>query len=128
MVSRWTAQGEGTAGAALDRRLGREGNLRCAVRRLPGAGGNRCAAVEAVIAELAVQAGGHDSAQGAGRPGVGQQVAVGIECGPARPGAFEEVEVVAAVDARDRIKAKVFRHFNRAEVLVLDPLQYVIGP
>jgi hypothetical protein len=101
--------------------------LRCAVGGLPGAGGDRRAAVEAVVTELAVQAGRFDLAQGACRPGVGQQVAVGVEFGPARPGAFEEVEVVAAVDARDRLEAEILRRFHRAEVLVLDPLQHVVG-
>ncbi|MNE70400.1 hypothetical protein D3C80_1661910 [compost metagenome] len=58
MVSWWAAQGECTVGAILDRRLCGECHLRCAVRRLPGAGGDRCATVEAVVTELAVQAGG----------------------------------------------------------------------
>lgn len=122
VVSRWPAQRESTAGATLDRGLGGQCHLRCAVRRLPSAGGDRRAAVEAVIAELAVQAGGHDPPQGAGRPGVGQQVAVGIELGPTGPGAFEEIEVVAAVDAGNRLEAEILWRFHRAEVAVLHAL------
>ncbi|MNL34228.1 hypothetical protein D3C87_1561910 [compost metagenome] len=72
VVSRWTAQGEGRAGAALNFRLRGQGNLRCAIGRLPRTGGNRRAAVEAVIAELAVQAGGFDAAQRSRGPGVRQ--------------------------------------------------------
>ncbi len=127
VVSRWAAQGESRSGAALDFRLGGEGDLCCAVRRLPGAGGNRGAAVEAVITELAVQAGGFDRAQGACRPGVGQQVTVGVEFGPARPGTLEEVEVVASVDARDGLKTEVLWRFDWAKVLVLHALQHVVG-
>jgi hypothetical protein len=91
VVPWWAAQGEGRVGALLDRRLGGERDLRGAVGGLPGAGGDRRAGVEAVVTELAVQAGGFDLAQGACRPGEGQQVAVVAEFGPARPGAFEEV-------------------------------------
>ncbi|MND69235.1 hypothetical protein D3C80_607000 [compost metagenome] len=127
VVSRWTAQGEGRTGAALDFRLGGEGDLRCAVRRLPGTGGDRGAAIEAVVTEFAMQAGGFDPAQGTGRPGVGQQVTVGVELGPACPGAFEEVEVVAAVDAFDRSEAEILRRFDRAEILILHPCQHVVG-
>ncbi len=127
VVSRWPAQGERTVCATLDFRLGSQRHLRCTVGGLPGAGGDRCAAVEAVVTELAVQAGRFDLAQRACRPGVRQQVAVGVEFGPARPGAFEEVEVVAAVNARDRLQAEVLRRLHRAEVLVLYPLQYVVG-
>ncbi|MNP48769.1 hypothetical protein D3C76_1429090 [compost metagenome] len=119
MVSWWTAQGEGTARAALDFCLRGEGDLRRAVRCLPGAGGDRRAAVEAVVAELAVQAGGLDLTQGTRRPGVGQQVTVGVELGPARPGTFEKVEVVAAVDTLDWPQAKILRCFYGTQVLLL---------
>ena len=128
MMTRWTAQGEGTAGAALDFSLGSEGHLRCAVRRLPGPGSDGRAAVEAVIAELAVQAGGDDRAQGAGWPGIGQQVAIGIELGPARPGTFEEFEIVAAVDACDRVEAEIVGGFYGAKVLLLHPCQHMVCP
>ncbi|MNO65982.1 hypothetical protein D3C76_567600 [compost metagenome] len=127
VVSRWTAQGESRTGAALDFSLGGERDLCCTVRRLPGAGGDRGAAVEAVIAELAVQAGRFDRTQGACRPGVGQQVTVGVELGPACPGTFEEVEVVAAVNARDGLKTEILWRFDRAKVLVLHALQHMIG-
>lgn len=118
VVSWWAAQGKGCAGAALDFRLCGQRHLRRAVRRLPGAGGNRRAAVEAVVAELTMQAGGLDVAQGAGRPGVGQQVTVGIELGPARPGTFEKIQVVAAVDAFDRPEAEIFGRFDGPQVLL----------
>jgi hypothetical protein len=49
--------------ATLDFRLGGQRHLRCAVGGLPGAGGDRRAAVEAVVTELAVQAGRFDLAQ-----------------------------------------------------------------
>ncbi|MNL10451.1 hypothetical protein D3C87_1312500 [compost metagenome] len=127
VVSRWTAQGESRTGAALDFRLGGERNLRRAVRRLPGAGGDRGAAVEAVITELAVEAGRFDRAQGTGRPGVGQQVTVGVEFGPACPGAFEEVEVVTAVNSCDRLEAEILWRFDWAKILVLHALQHMIG-
>ncbi|MNY26439.1 hypothetical protein D3C86_1602890 [compost metagenome] len=126
-MSRWTAQGEGGAGAALDFSLSRQRHLRCAVRRLPGASGDRGAAVEAVIAAFAVQAGGFDAPQGASRPGVGQQVTVGVEFGPAGPGTFEEVEVIAAVDTRDRVEAEILRRFDGAEVLLLHPRKHMVG-
>ncbi|CAI8721592.1 hypothetical protein EMIT0215P_110214 [Pseudomonas serboccidentalis] len=127
VVSRRTAQGEGTACTALDLRLGGESDLRSAVGRLPGAGGDRCATVEAVVTELAMQAGRFDLPQRACRPGVRQQVTVGVEFGPAFPRAFEEVEVVAAVDSCDRLQAEILRCLDRAEVLVLYPLQHVVG-
>lgn len=127
VVSRWPAQGEGTVRAALDFGLGSQRHLRCTVGCLPSAGGDGCAAVEAVVAELAVQAGRFDWTQGARGPGVGQQVTVGIEFSPALPRPLEEVEIIAAVDARDRFEAKILWRFHRTEILVLYPLQHVVG-
>ncbi|CAI8985575.1 hypothetical protein EMIT0P74_80196 [Pseudomonas sp. IT-P74] len=127
VVSRWTAQGESRTGSTLDFRLGGERDLRCAVRRLPSAGGDRGAAVEAVITELAVQTGRFDRTQATCRPGVRQQVTVGVEFGPACPGTLEEIEVVAAVDARDGPQAEILGCFDRAKVLVLHALQHMIG-
>ncbi|MNE42358.1 hypothetical protein D3C80_1364790 [compost metagenome] len=126
-MSRWTAQGEGTARAALNFRLSGQCHLRRAVRRLPGTGGDRCASVEAVIAKLAVQTGGFNGTQGPGWPCVGQQVSVGVEFAPACPGALEEVEVVATVNACERIEAEILRCFDRAEVLILHALQHMVG-
>ena len=127
VVSRWSAQGEGAVGTGLDGCLCGQGDLCSAIGCLPGAGGDRSAAIETVVTELAVQAGGLDCAQGAGGPGVGQQIAVGVELGPARPGALEEVQVVAAVDARDRLKAEVLGRLDRPQVLLLHPCQHVVG-
>jgi len=127
VVPRRATQRERTVGAALDRLLCGQRDLGGAVGRLPGAGGNRRAAVEAVVTELAVQAGGQHAAQGAGGPGVGQQVAVLAECGPALPGTFEEVQVVAAMDTLQRREAKVLRGKDRAQPTGFDPLQYVVG-
>ena len=56
MVARWPTQGEGAVGAGGDGRLGAECDLGGAIGGLPGAGGNRRAGIEAVVAELAVQA------------------------------------------------------------------------
>lgn len=121
------AQREGTVGALRDGGLGCEGDLRGAVGRLPGAGGDRRATVETVITQLAVQAGGHHAAQGAGGPGVGQQVTVLAVFGPALPGALEEVQIVAAMNALQRRQAEILRCLHRSQFPRLDPLQHVVG-
>lgn len=127
VMPRRATQGKGGVCTLCDCLLRRQGDLRGAVGGLPRAGGNRCATVKTVITQLAVQAGRQYPAQGAGRPGVGQQVAVLAELGPARPGTLEEVEVVAAVNALQWCQAKVLRRLNRAQVAVLDPLQHMVG-
>ena len=55
-----------------------------------------------------------------------QQVAIRGEFSPARPGAFEKFQVVAAVDALQRRQAKILRRLHRAQFAVLDPLQHVV--
>lgn len=114
-------------GALLDRGLGGQGDLGGAVGGLPGAGGDRCAGVEAVVTELAVQAAGFDLAQGARRPGERQQVTFLAKRGPTGPGAFEEIQVVGAVDALQRRAAKVGGALHGPEVALLDALQNVVG-
>ena len=127
VVSGRAAQGKRTVGTVLDRLLRGERHLRRAVRRLPGAGGDRRAAVEAVIAQLPVQAGGHYLAQRAGGPGVGQQVALLTRQGPACPRAFEEFQVRRVMNACQRRQAKVVGRLHWAEFALLDSLQYMVG-
>jgi len=127
VMPRWAAQGEGTVGALRDGGLRRKGHLRRTVSRLPSACGDWRATVETVIAQLAVQAGGQHAAQRARRPGVGQQVAVLAVFGPALPGVFEEVEVVAAVDTLQRRQAEILRRLHRPQLPLFDALQYMVG-
>ncbi|MCY1174743.1 hypothetical protein D9M73_149540 [compost metagenome] len=127
MVPRWATQGEGSVCTGLDFGLRGQGNLRCAVGGLPGAGGDRGTPIKAVIAKLTQQAGRFDPAQRASRPSERQQVAIAIEFGPARPGALEEVQVVGAVNALQGRPAEIPRCLYRPEVSVLDALQDVVG-
>lgn len=127
VVPRRTAQGEGTVCTGLDVRLRGQRHLRRAVCRLPGAGGDRRAAIEAVITELAMQAGRFYCAQRARRPGIRQQIAVGVELGPPIPGTFEKFQIVAAVNARDWLQTEILRRLDRTEVLLLYALQHMVG-
>ncbi len=113
--------------ALLDRRLGGQGDLGSAVGGLPGAGGDRCAGIEAVVAQLTMQAGGFYLAQGACGPGERQQVAFLAQCGPARPGAFEEIQVAGAVDAQQRCAAEVAGALDVAKVALLYLVEHMVG-
>jgi len=121
------AQREGRMGALLDRCLGGKGNLGCAVRRLPGARGNRRTGIEAVIAQLTVQASGFYLAQGASRPGERQQVAFLAQCSPAGPGAFEEIQVIGAVDTQQWRPAEVGRGLDITEVALFHLVEHMVG-
>ncbi|MNV50615.1 hypothetical protein D3C71_1426350 [compost metagenome] len=123
----WSAQGKGRMGTLGNGGLGGQGHLGSAVGRLPGASGNGCASVEAVVAQFAVQAVRSYLAQGAGGPGEGQQVALLTERGPARPGTFEEVQVVGAVDPQQRGTAEVGRRLDRAEPAFVDLVEHMVG-
>ncbi len=121
------AQCEGRMGALLDRCLGGKGDLGGAVGRLPGAGGDRRTGIEAVVAQFTVQAGGLYLAQRACRPGERQQVAFLAQCCPACPGAFEEVQVIGAVDAQQWRPAEVGRALDIAEVALFHLVEYMVG-
>ncbi len=128
MVARRAAQGEGGSGAAGDGLLAGESDLRRAPGRLPGAGRDRRAAVETVVAELAVQVFRQHAAQGARGPGEGQQVAVVAQRGPARPGTFEEAQVALLVYAFDGRTAEILWPDHLAQLALLHALQHVVGP
>ena len=117
VVARRAAEGEGAARARGDLGPGTQGHLGGAVGGLPGPGGDGRAAVEAVVTEASVQAGGRQHlAQGARRPGIGQQVH-GLAAGrPFVPGAGEKVEIGRAMDACQRRPAEVPRRHHLAEL------------
>ena len=127
MVAWRPAQGEGAVGAVGDLLLGTERNLGGAVGGLPGAGSDRRAAVEAVVAELAVQVTGDHPPQGTCRPGERQQIALAALLLPARPGALEEFQVGLAVDARDGRQAEILGRTDFAELASLDARKDVVG-
>jgi len=127
VVPWWAAQSEGRVSTLLDGSLGGQGDLRGAVGGLPRTSGDRRAGVEAVVAQFAMQAGWLDLAQGACRPGEGQQVTVVTERGPARPGALEEVEIVGAVNALQRRTAEISWPLDIAEVALFHLFEDVVG-
>ena len=127
MVTWRPAQGEGAVSPFGDLGLGTQCHLRGAVSGLPGAGGNWCAAVEAVIAKLAVQIIRDDLTQGACRPGEGQQVTVAVLRLPARPGTLEEVQISGAVNTLNRRQAEILRRTYFTELAMLDARQDMVG-
>ncbi|MCY1178468.1 hypothetical protein D9M73_188170 [compost metagenome] len=49
------------------------------------------------------------------------------QCSPARPGAFEEIQVIGAVDAQQRRTAEVGRALDFAEVAFLHLVEHMVG-
>jgi hypothetical protein len=128
VVARRTTEGKGAAGTVADQLLGAQGDLRRAVNRLPGAGRDRGAAIEAVITKLAMQVVRQLAAQGARRPGKGQQVALRVAVSaPACPGSLQELQIGIGVDAGDRRQTKVLRDAYLAQPPILNPLQHMLG-
>ena len=127
MMAWRTTQGEGAVGAVGNLLLGAERDLGSAVGGLPGAGSDRRAAIETVVAELAVQVIGDHPAQGARRPGERQQIALAALLLPARPGALEEFQVGLAVDALDGRQAEILGRADFAELASLDARKDVVG-
>ena len=74
-----------------------------------------------------MQAGRFDLAQCAGRPGEGQQVTLVAQCSPAGPGAFEEIQVVGAVDAQQRRTAEIGGALDIAEVAFFHLVEHMVG-
>ncbi len=122
------AQAEGAAGTVADQRLAGEGDLGRTPGRLPGAGSDRRATVEAVVTQLAEQGVRQHAAQGACRPGEGQDVAIAAHGRPARPGPLEEAQVIGIMDAFDRRAAEVARREHLTEALLAHARQHMVGP
>lgn len=98
-----------------------------AVGGLPGAGSDRRATIETVVAKLAVQVVGDHPPQGTCRPGERQQVTLAALLLPASPGALEEFQVGLAVDPLDGRQAEILGRADFAELASLDARKDMVG-
>jgi len=124
----WAAMaGEHPARALGQFGLAGQGDVHRAAHRLPGAGGDRHAGVEAVVAEAAVDAVRDGLAQAPVGPGEGQHVVVAAHGLPFGPGALEEVHETFVVNPQDRLQAELARRHHLAQLHLLRPRQDHVG-
>ena len=128
MVAGRTAQGEGGARAFCNAPLRRQRHLRAQPRGLPGAGGERRAAVVGIQPQLRDEIVRLDIVpKAADRPHSGNRIARVAQRRPALPCAFEETQVARRVHALDGREREALGCRNRADALVGDGLENVVG-
>ena len=96
----------------------------------PGAGHDRRARIDGVVAELAVDRFGHGRvlAEAAGVPVQRQRVVGAVGLDPFVPGRAQELDEALVVDAFDGLEAEFLRRLDRAQLLRLHAVDDDLRP